>query len=916
MNLHFLFPAWFLLIFPSAFILVKWKSENALSNILRTAFFIVLIIALAQPRLKFENRGGVIVVIADKSKSMPPGTKQRQKEIIRLLEKEKGDRDMLAVVGFSEDINAEQLPDTGKFDGFKGYYSGNASNMASAVEMAYALIPKDRHGRIFVMSDGLHTGMSPLDLECIGKKKNIPIDYRTMSRPHGKDLAVLDINMPSGIEQGEAFQFSAEIFVPEKTEVKYLLKRDGKRLAAGKTLFAPGKRLLLFQDRLKEPGSAKYTLEISSSLNDPVKENNLAKTLASVNGARPILHVGNKNSRLLKLAANGGLKMIHKDIDKMDWTLSGLSKYKAVILENTPAIKLGVEGQDALKNFVESAGGGLMVSGGRQSFGIGGYYKTPVAEALPVTMELRREHRKLTTAVVVALDRSGSMRMPVPGGRTKMDLANQGTASVLELLSDADYLGVLAVDSQAHIVLDTQKISNARNMMEHKIRSIKSMGGGIFIFEALLHSSKMLSKIQAGTRHIILFADAADSEEPGNYQELIKNLRKVGITISVIGLGTEKDCDADLLKDIAKLGGGNIYFSNSAKELPQLFAQETLTVFRGAFIEEKTRIKKSADLSLVCNIPMQKPPPLGGYNLTYLAPKASLGLVTDDEYTAPVLAFWSYGSGRALAFTGEIDGKFTGDFGAWKKSGEIFLSCLRWINQGADEDSDVFPVAERIGNDVLINIELDPSRKKDPFVKMPRLIHLRETETGIVKQSVPFKWKNRDSLSAKTSIKGKDGNHFYIKYRKEGEENDKVIPCAAMSLPYPQEHAPELNPARGPKTLSRLANATQGKERMSLDGIFDAIPPFERYIPIWHYLATLAIFILLAEVICRRMGLGFKFSSGQSQKNIKVGTMKKAPRRKKTEKMEEPEKEPEEAVSGSVLGAISKAKEKSRKRMK
>ncbi len=914
MILHFLFPAWFLLIFPTAWALWKWRAGSALLNTIRAAFFLSLILALAQPRLKFESLGGVLAVVADRSKSLPEGARERQAEILKLLEKEKGDRDQIAVVGFSDKVCVEQLPDTGDFDAFKGYYSGNASRLADALDMAVSLVPKDRHGRVLILSDGRHTGMSPLELESIGNKKNMPVDFRMMSRPTGKDLSIIDINLPANVEEGETFQFAGEIFVPERATVSYALRRDGRKIASGKIDFAPGRRIILFQDRIEKAGNARYALEISSPLPDATKENNYAEAMTSAKGARAILHVGPFNSRLLNLADKGGLKIVHKSAIEMDWSINGLSKFKAVILENTPAIKLGFEGQEALKNFVE-LGGGLMVSGGRQSFGIGGYYKTPVADVLPISMELRREHRKLTTAVIVALDRSGSMSMPVPGGRTKMDLANQGTASALELLSDSDYFGVLAVDSRAHVIVNATKISGSRDGMEHRIRAIKSMGGGIFVYEALHHAAKMLLDIEAGARHIILFADAADSEEPGKYKELLNKLRANGITASVIGLGTEKDCDADLLKDIAKRGEGNIYFSNSAKELPQLFAQETLTVFRGAFVEEATPVKRTADLSLICDMPLSKPPPIGGFNLTYLKQKASLGLVTDDENKAPVLAFHSCGAGRCLAFVGEIDGKFTGAFGSWDKSGEIYLSCLRWINASAtDEDEDLFINANRAGADVTVTIELDPLRTKNSFLKAPRLIHLRETAAGIVKEIIPFKWKERDVLVANASLDGKESSHFYVSVQKTSDKEEKIIPCSSMCLPYPQEHVPELDPHRGAKVLLRIAELTGGKERVSFDGIFKNIPPFARYIPIWHYLALISLAALVLEVACRRMGINFNFRPRPSADQKRATQTKK--KASLTIKQESENETAKENSSGSVLGAISKAKEKSRKRMK
>ena len=45
----------------------------------------------------------------------------------------------------------------------------------------------------------------------------------------------------------------------------------------------------------------------------------------------------------------------------------------------------------------------MLVTGGRASFGVGGYFKSEIDPYLPVSMEVKNEHRKLSLAMVVAL---------------------------------------------------------------------------------------------------------------------------------------------------------------------------------------------------------------------------------------------------------------------------------------------------------------------------------------------------------------------------------------------------------------------------------------------------------------------------------------------------------------------------------
>jgi hypothetical protein len=225
----------------------------------------------------------------------------------------------------------------------------------------------------------------------------------------------------------------------------------------------------------------------------------------------------------------------------------------------------------------------------------------------------------------------------------------------------------------------------------------------------------MVRFAKAGTKHIILFSDASDAEEPKAYKTTIAKCRVAGITVSVIGLGTEKDSDANLLKDIASRGGGRIFFSDRPDDLPRLFAQDTFVVARSTFLDEPTKIKTVAGLSLLTN-KEYAPPKLGGYNLCYLRPSANLAAVTLDEYKAPVVAAWQSGAGRVLCYTGEVDGKYTGPIAQWTDAGDFFTSLARWTAGKNDAlPAGVALVQERRKGITSVKLHLDPDRKQDPF---------------------------------------------------------------------------------------------------------------------------------------------------------------------------------------------------------
>ena len=254
-------------------------------------------------------------------------------------------------------------------------------------------------------------------------------------------------------------------------------------------------------------------------------------------------------------------------------------------------------GMRVLEAWVKHLGGGLLMLGGKSSYGPGGYYQSPLEAALPVSLELRNEHRKLALALVVVLDRSGSMAAPAGGDRTKMDLANIAAAGTLDMLSPLDEFAVLAVDTKAHTIVNLESHKD-KDYIRDKILRIESTGGGIYVGEGLTTAAKMLTEAKAKTRHIILFADAADAEQPGRYWELLEKCKKAGITCSVIGLGRTSDSDANLLRKIAKAGDGRIFFTRDPAELPRLFSQDTFVAAKSSFIEEITTVSSANSISL------------------------------------------------------------------------------------------------------------------------------------------------------------------------------------------------------------------------------------------------------------------------------------------------------------------------------
>ena len=316
------------------------------------------------------------------------------------------------------------------------------------------------------------------------------------------------------------------------------------------------------------------------------------------------------------------------------------------------------------------------------NFGSGGYFESSIDPLLPVSMELKNEHRKLAVAMAIVMDRSGSMSMTVDqAGKplTKMQLANTGAAKAIELLGSQDQISIHAVDSEPHSIIKLTEIGNKKNQWMNTARRIESRGGGIYVYKGLKAAWDELKETELGTRHIILFSDAADSEEPGDYKQLLEEITANSGTVSVIGLGTRSDPDAPLLEDIATRGNGRIFFTSQPLEIPQIFAQETVTVARSSFIKDPVATFATGQWEEISPKGFDFLSEVDGYNLSYAKKLASTALVADDDYLGPLNTYWRRGIGRCMAVSFPLGGEHSDKIRSWKNYGNFVQTTTRWL---------------------------------------------------------------------------------------------------------------------------------------------------------------------------------------------------------------------------------------------
>ena len=190
-----------------------------------------------------------------------------------------------------------------------------------------------------------------------------------------------------------------------------------------------------------------------------------------------------------------------------------------------------------IRDYVREQGGGLIMIGGEESFGLGGYYRTPIEEALPVTMEVKQKLEIPSLAVVLSIDRSGSMAMTTDEKVTKLDIAKEASHLVVDLLDERNEVGVMSWDTE--FIWDSAlRPARDKQAIHHAISTIKA-GGGTDGYPALKESYQVLFDRPALLKHVIFLSDGQMTR--GDFSGLLRRMAKDKITVSTVAIGKDAD---------------------------------------------------------------------------------------------------------------------------------------------------------------------------------------------------------------------------------------------------------------------------------------------------------------------------------------------------------------------------------------
>ncbi len=823
--------------------------------VLRCLIVLLAILSLAGVQSVYGSDQLAVIFLVDVSDSVPEAERQRALAFVREALTDLRPDDRAALVLFGADALVERPPAVGgELGEIASVPRTNHTDLEGAIRLGAALCPAGAACRLVLLSDGRPTLGDAEQAVRLARAQDIQVSVVPLLPPLAEEgrgeveswLAAL--SAPARLHQGEEFTLSITARATAETGALLTVLAGDRVVAHERVRLSPGDNTFAIPLTAGEPGFTSFRAVLAPDA-DVYPQNNALAAFTLIQGPPRILVVaptsqeGDGGTYLVAALQAAGLDVEATIPGAMPSDAAGLAEYAAIVLVDTPARDLSTRTLAALQSYVRDLGGGLVAVGGPHTYGVGGWYDTPLEETLPVEMTIHDLQRFPPMSIVVVIDKSGSMGVEEDGVQ-KIRLAGEAAARVAELINDLDEITVIAFDDRPVDVIGPLPGSEREKVIQRVIR-LQPGGGGIYVRESLHEALRYLEASERQVRHIILLADGADSEHQEGVRELVEErIAAQNITLSTVAIGAGQDLR--FLEEIAALGNGRYHFTDRAANLPVIFAEETQLAMRSYIVEEPFHPRQTAESAILAGI--EAVPQLVGYVATTPKPAAQVILVTHQD--DPLLAAWQYGLGRAVAWTSDATARWATLWLQWDGFARFWAQVVRWtITEQADAPVEVSVVLEG----ETARIAVDAVDEKGGFI---------------------------NGLDASVSVVGPDGKPLQVALaqtapgRYEGEFTPQAegaylmrfvgqafepgVPDVTFTTGWVLGYSPEYAALEGdPAYLARLAELGGGRALHEPgESLAHDIRGRGLRRDLWPYLLGLATLLLPFDVGVRRLALG------------------------------------------------------------
>lgn len=830
---------------------------------LRGLLLTLVVCALAGLQIRRRADTLTAIFVLDVSDSVPAEEQARGEALIRQAVEAMPPGDRAGVVVFGQDALVERIAsEDPALPSFASVPVTARTDIASALQLAMALFPDEGAKRLVLLSDGRENLQHAMAQAELAAANDVDLSYISLRGPEGDvEVVVEALDAPADVRQGQSFDLTVVVRSTAQVGATLRVFGDGQGQGGSQLLHTQEVRLQAGVNRFlvpvdaEESGFRRFRAQIIPDL-DTRLQNNEASAFTVVQGPPRVLLVegqpgeGDNLAQALRATQMGVTAIAPSDFPT---TLPELGSFDAVVLANVPAAALPAGAMETLQVYVRDLGKGLLMTGGQNAFGAGGYLRTPLEETLPVDMDVRSKEQLPNLALVLVVDKSGSMGrchcnnpdalpgeyVAVESGQAKVDIAKEAIMRASGALGPQDYLGVVAFDENARWVVQIKPLPDFVSL-EQAIGGIPAEGQ-TNLRAGVETAYQELQKVDARFKHIILMTDGWVRE--GELTPLAIAMREHGITLSVVAAGSGS---ARYLEELALSGGGRYYPAVNILSVPDFFLKETVKAVGRYIVEEPFYPLPAMPSPVLRGIDAAALPPLQGYNGT--TPKGTARVSLGTPRGDPLLATWQYGLGRAAVWTSDLKGQWATEWVAWEGFARFAAQLVAWTLPAPQVEG--LSAQATLQNDrALIHVEaVDKAGQPRNFLDVSATLIGPDLEAI----EVPLAQVGAGAYEAQADV-AESGTYLVRVGASEGQD---LLGQQTLGLVVP--YSPEYKVGEANATLlEELAARTGGSELLEpLAAFLHNLPAADRAREVWQALLLVAALLFPLDVGIRRVMLG------------------------------------------------------------
>jgi uncharacterized membrane protein len=843
-------------------------ARRVLALVARSALVILLALCLAGVQYVKRSDELTVIFLMDRSHSVE-ALERFEEEYIHRATADMPKDDRVGVIDFARNAYLEQLPMRGGYFIPPGRLSqipnSERTDIAAALRLAMAMFPADTAKRMVLMSDGNDNMGDVLTEVRRAGADGIPVDVVPLDYEHANEVYFERLIAPSYAEPGEQLPVRMVLHSYRPVRGRISLYQNGRLVPLtpeqSRLELNQGANTFFMKLSAESAGTQTYeaVFEPDDESMDAVALNNRASAFTFVSGKSTALLVtaGPQADAVLMQALeseNVQVDMVRAG-DLGQFGLANMMDYATVILSNVPAADFTEDQQQELAIYVRDMGSGLIMLGGDEAFGAGGWIGSPVEEIMPVSFEIKHKRVIPRGALVLIMH---SCEIP-RGNYWGKEMAKKS----VDTISSQDYVGVLAYtyspggeNWEVPLDLNTNRGAVKAKIDRMQIGDMPDFGRTMqMAYDGLVDGKGR----DAAQKHVIILSDG-DAQPPP--PALLEKFKAAQITVSTVGIGWGAHVQANTLVDVARTTGGTYYDARNPRQLPQIFMKESKVVRRPLIIDEPFQpqvLHAYSELLGGINPRSDRLPALGGMVLTSPkdSPHAIIPIIrATDDGEDPVLAHWQIGLGKSVVFTSGYWPVWGQAWTQWAKFAKFWAQIVRWTMR--QETPANFDTYTRIDGN-RGRIVIDALDKDAGYLNN---LQLRATIIGPDRRPIPgnFTQRGPGNYQADFDVE-KSGQYLASIQVYDGEKHIGTI-RSGLSVPYSPEYR-DLTPN---ESLLRQTADLSGGRWLDMPaeeaGVFDHnVPPAIARRPVWEWvLAWMILPLFLLDVAVRRLASWLAFS--------------------------------------------------------